>query len=339
MKTHRILNLVAVFLVSFMGAIFALGVTASAQTELTPNLQALPAWNISLSNGLLSFNTTSWNSGWGPLELIAGKANNRAKKQKVYQRIYYSDGTYYDRLAGDFVWHKLHNHFHFEQYALYTLQPVDAPGASQRSSQKTTFCVIDTDQIDGSLGGPENAVYVFCNSVKQGMSVGWGDTYGSYLAGQSIDVSGLPSGRYNLTVQVDPQNRLLELNDDDNSSCAVLDINMSTSTVTVVENTECSVVAPAPTPTNVTVDSISPDSIPSGSARNVTITGSGFIQGMNVSFESGSGQTPEVSNVTVWDESTLTATVSVKKGGNSSDSYWDLRVGTGILADALEVVR
>ena len=240
MKTHRILNPIAIFLVLLVGVITSLGVTASAQVELRPNLQPLPAWNITLSNGLLSFNTTSWNSGIGPLELIAGKANNRAKKQKVYQRVYYSNGTHVDYLAGDFVWHKSHNHFHFEQYARYTLQLASAPAQSQRTSEKTTFCVMDTTSVNTSLSGaPSNAFYSTCGNVKQGMSVGWGDTYGSYLAGQSIDVTGLDDGVYNLIIQIDPQSRLLELDDTDNSSCVLLDLSIRNSTVNLHGDGRC----------------------------------------------------------------------------------------------------
>ena len=225
------------FLSSFMVAFLALQATVSAQAlELRPNLQPLPAQHISLSNGLLSFDTTSWNSGPGRLELIAGKVNNRAKKQKVYQRIYYSDGiSYYDHLAGDFIWHKQHNHFHFEQYALYTLRLASMPDTSLRGSQKTTFCVMDTTLEDiyfNLPGTPHNPVYSTCGNVKQGMSVGWGDTYGSYLAGQSIDVSGLSDGLYHLVIEIDPQKRLLELDDGDNTSCVLLDLRISTSTVT-----------------------------------------------------------------------------------------------------------
>jgi len=272
------------------------------------------------------------------LELIAGQIDSRAKKQKVYQRIYYSDGTSYDHLAGDFIWHKLHNHFHFEEYALYTLQPVDAPGASQRTSQKTTFCVIDNTPIDLNLtGAPSSGVYSVCGNLKQGMSVGWGDTYGSYLAGQSIDVSGLPDGRYNLIIDVDPQTRLLEVTDSDNLSCVLLDLSLSTSSFTVVDSTGCGIVTP---PTSVTVTSIFPESILAGSSTDIQITGTGFLQGtMNVSFANGSGQTPTASNVTVLDDNNLIATVTVKKGGSASDPLWDVRVGTGVLVNGLTVTR
>jgi len=50
----------------------------------------------------------------------------------------------------------------------------------------------------------------------------------------------------------------------------------------------------------------------------VIITGAGIIQPtgtMHVSFANGSGQTPIASNVTVIDDNTLTATVTVQKGG------------------------
>jgi len=346
MKSHRLSNPLGAFLGLFMGAFVAFGATASARMELRPNLQPLPAWNFSLASGILFFNTTSWNNGNGPLELIAGQIDTRAKKQKVYQRIYYDDGTYYDHLAGDFVWHKLHNHFHFEQYALYTLQLASSPTTSQRTSQKTTFCVMDTDLIDENhtLGGPTSAVYSTCGNLKQGMSVGWGDTYGSYLAGQYIDVNGLPDGRYNLIIEVDPQTHLLEVTNSDNVSCVLLDLSVSTSSVTVVDSTGCGSFTPPPPPppsTTVQVISLSPNSISPGS-RDVTITGAGFLQPtgtMNVSFANGSGQTPVASNLRVTDDNHLTVTVTVKKGGNTSDPLWDVIVGPAVLVNGLKVTQ
>ena len=44
---------------------------------------------------------------------------------------------------------------------------------------------MDTTKIDARLpGAPRKSVYSTCYANVQGMSVGWGDTYGSYLAGQ-----------------------------------------------------------------------------------------------------------------------------------------------------------
>ena len=212
--------------------------SAEPALELQPNLEALPADELRLETDAggrtyLRFSTTTWNSGLGPLELVAGEKD--AAKQNIYQRIHLDDGSYYDRLAGTFVWHAEHGHFHFEDYALYTLQAANAPGASERTSSKTTFCVIDTDRINHRLlGAPKRSVYRTCSSEIQGMSVGWGDTYRYYLAGQSIDVTDLPDGDYELTIEVDPKKRLLETNEADNTSTMLLRISVSDGTVGVL---------------------------------------------------------------------------------------------------------
>jgi hypothetical protein len=216
-------------------------VSASA-VDLRPNLKALQAADIRLvttSTGstLLRFSTTSWNSGTGPLELVAGSVDRSKKRQKVYQRIYADDGSYRNILAGFFVWHKQHNHFHFENYADYILEPVNAPGASSRTSSKTTFCVMDTTDVNLGLdGAPQAPFYSTCGRSVQGMSVGWGDTYKYYLSGQEIDVTDLPPGDYLLKIVVDPKNRLLESNDTDNT--CVTSIRLSGDTVSVVSSAE-----------------------------------------------------------------------------------------------------
>ena len=116
--------------------------------------------------------------------------------QDVWQWIALEGGGWAQRLAGRFVWHPAHNHFHFEGYALYTLQPVDAAGGSARTGQKTTFCVMDTNHVNAAItGSPASGVYTTCGNVEQGMSVGWGDRYGYTLAGQGIDMTGSPWSR------------------------------------------------------------------------------------------------------------------------------------------------
>src|SRR3989344_3805262 len=108
-----------------------------ATVELQPNLTPYPAADIRIvtnpdSSKHLRFSTISWNKGSGPLEIRAGAVDNLNGKQEVVQRIYSDDGSYRDVLAGSFEWHPTHGHVHFNDYALYTLQPVGAPGASER---------------------------------------------------------------------------------------------------------------------------------------------------------------------------------------------------------------
>jgi hypothetical protein len=309
----------------------------SAQVELRPNLVALPASQLSIvatSTGgrAIRFSTTSWNNGAGPLELVAGDVVSNG--QNVSQRVYYSDGTFEDYWAGTFVYHPDHNHFHFNGYARYDLEPINAPGGSPKSGSKTTFCIMDTTKVNTSLpGAPQTAVYAFCGTEIQGMSVGWGDTYGYNLGGQSIDITGNPSGDYCLTIQIDPNAALLETTDSDNIASSLVRIDVENSTVTVLDRTSC-------TPVGGTVDvaGISPATGSVGSKVQVEITGSGFAPGMSVSFENGSGPPPQASNVVVSPEGTsITALVTIKKGKPGKDPVWDLRVGSDVLASAFRV--
>src|SRR5689334_5122929 len=101
---------------------------AGSATDLLPNLRPLPALSpyFDTCDGpdegtrvpgthCVRFGTQTANYGTGPLELRVRPGDPISNnKQKVYQRIYRSDGSTYDRLAGEFVYHPQHNHFHFE---------------------------------------------------------------------------------------------------------------------------------------------------------------------------------------------------------------------------------
>lgn len=317
---------------------FTTGAIAQSVVDRPPNLKPLPASNLSLvadtaGNSTLRFDTTSWNKGTGPLQLEAGPVDTGSGKQQVFQRVSLSDGTSFLRLAGYFEWHPAHNHFHFDDYALYTLQPVNAPGGSERTGSKTTFCVMDTTKIDTSLpGAPGQAVYSTCGRTIQGMSVGWGDTYGAHLAGQEIDFTGNADGMYQLKIEIDPKKVIIESDETDNVSCALLSIKKP-NTVTVLDSSgSCS-----------TAVSISPNTAQVGSTVQVTITGYGFTDGMSVTFEGGNGPRPIASNVRLASDTAtldmITATVTVppkKRGGRNP--VWDVRVGSGgVLPNAFTV--
>jgi hypothetical protein len=97
----------------------------------------------------------------------------------------------------------------------------------------------------------------------------------------------------------------------------------------------------APPTGDVSITGIVPNSILAGHSDFVTITGSGFAEGMAVGFENGSGPAPTASNVQVSDDgTTITATVTVKSGGSGrGDNVWDLRVGPAVRPDAFTVIR
>lgn len=305
------------------------GAGAAAQTALPPNLKPLPASNFSLVTQIdgtvdLRFATTSWNKGTGPLQLEAGSVDTGSGKQQVYQRVFSNDGSSALFFAGWFQWHQAHNHFHFDDYATYELQPVDAPGGSLRTGQKTTFCVMDTTAVDTSLpGAPTSARYAVCGNQIQGMSVGWGDTYGASLAGQEIDFTDNADGIYQLKIIVDPNKNIVEGDDNDNESCALLEIRKP-STVRVLDSSgSCSM-----------VKAISPNSAARGTTVQVTIIGYGFTPGTTVTFEGGSGPRPVATDVQITSntdlEDALTATVTIPyKKQLGRNPVWDVRVGSG----------
>ena len=103
---------------------------------------------------------------------------------------------------------------------------------------------MDTTKINTSLpGAPANAVYTTCGSQIQGMSVGWGDTYGAHLAGQEIDFTDNPDGIYQLKIEIDPKKVIIESDENDNVSCVLSSITKP-STVTVLDSSgSCSTVA------------------------------------------------------------------------------------------------
>ena len=306
--------------------------TSAQVTEMLPNLSPFDAVDIRFdSNGsaTLQFSTISRNLGAGPMELVGGLTDPVAEKQVVYQRIYLSNGTSYDRVAGTFEYHEQHFHFHLNNYAKYVLRPLGPSGNGDVESQKTSFCLLDNQVVNLTLpGAPQQPVYTTCNPDWQGISVGWGDKYGYQLPGQSFDVSGKPDGDYQLIIEIDPLNHLRETNDSDNTSCVI--VRLSVAARTVSNRGPC-------TSTNVTVSSITPNNITSGSIINVVIKGSGFATGMAVGFENGSGPAPVASAVQVIDGNTITARVSVKNGGPRRSRVWDVRVGPAVLSRAFTV--
>ncbi|MBJ7382140.1 MAG: hypothetical protein JHC66_06075 [Acidimicrobiia bacterium] len=104
-----------------------------------------------------------------------------------------------------FNYSSCHRHYHFNGYASYELFRVD-PRTNVASpvvvGRKQAFCLLDYERDPSSTGaGP--AVYTCSN---QGISVGWQDTYGSYLDGQWLDITGIASGKYWLRVIINPLN-------------------------------------------------------------------------------------------------------------------------------------
>ena len=308
----------------------------AGQAELLPNVRALPARSIAMLDASnMKFSATSWNSGTGKLELVPRSPepdpSTGQLKQPVDQRIYCSGGAFYDRPAGNAEYHAAHNHVHFNDYANYILEQDTASPQNPRKGTKTTFCIMDTDGVNTQMTGAAGAaVFNWCPTQDpdfntQGMSVGWGDTYGANLAGQSLRVDDLAPGMYRLRHIFDPKGLLLEADEGDNESCRRIYIGDGTNGRFVADEGPC--VAPP----SRAVASVSPTSIKQGTCVAMTILGSNLVPEMRISFAGGTGPLPSAKD-TKFDigGNFITATVCVPraKGGKKpnlgADPTWDV---------------
>ena len=184
-----------------------------------PNLKTMPptelrqdqvdgvGWVLRLSNEV-------WNAGEGPLELHPDNVGTSTYVwQWVYSTSVASGEPVEKHMVGQMEFHPDHNHWHFENFAKYQLYTAVqwrlTGGKPSWLGEKTSFCVIDTDHVSGSLP----AGYEGCSQTStMGLSAGWGDVYRYYLADQwvVIGASPLPAGSYVLQSIADPLNRLYE---------------------------------------------------------------------------------------------------------------------------------
>lgn len=197
-----------------------------------PDLRTLPPFDFHLQDlpggwRFLRLANTIWNSGQGPLELI-GEVDTDENRVLVYQHIFAENGEQRKNLVGEFVRHPTHDHWHFNQftvYELWSLQPDYSLGKAVASSDKLSYCMMDTDIVNQAH--PQfvsQRGYVGCSQRRQGLSVGWGDTYHSYLDGQTLDITGLPDGFYALISTVNPDGTVLEEDYGNNSAQVYLQL-------------------------------------------------------------------------------------------------------------------
>jgi hypothetical protein len=101
-----------------------------------------------------------------------------------------------------------HGHAHFTEYARYEL--LDGAMQVVRTGGKFGFCLEDTSC--------EGDIEPFFDCDNQGLTAGCEDLYSTFLGCQYIDVTGLADGEYTLRVTADPNGRIDELDESNNSS-------------------------------------------------------------------------------------------------------------------------
>ena len=158
----------------------------------------------------------------------AGARHDGDQHLDAYQYFYDQNGKITGHeMVGEFTFHEgNHNHWHFEDFASYTLLKADKTEAVR--SSKVSFCLANTDAVDytlpnaewrpgntdlGSDCGGRNATY-----LRQVLDTGSGDTYHQFRTGQAFRVGKLPDGDYYISVKANPVGNLLELDTENNES-------------------------------------------------------------------------------------------------------------------------
>lgn len=190
-----------------------------------PDLVALPAWNIMVihrrGRDYLAFAASPWNAGPAPL-VVEGFRRPGEDTMDAYQYFHDAAGNPVGRApAGEmrFDPRRGHEHWHFLQFAAYTL--IDASGNEVVRSKKQAYCLFPTDAVDLTIPGANwqpwslglHTACGFSRStlwVREDLDVGWADTYFQSVPGQSFDVTKLPRGWYTVRVQLNPLGALHE---------------------------------------------------------------------------------------------------------------------------------
>jgi glucose/arabinose dehydrogenase len=126
-----------------------------------------------------------------------------------------------------------HQHWHLVGFDHYELRRAGESGVLV-SDRKTGFCLGDRYLATNRLlpGMPRNKVYRSrcglgqpgLQSIREGISVGYGDDYKAFLEYQDLPLTGLTDGQYVLVHRVNADGRLRELTTENNAASLLLDI-------------------------------------------------------------------------------------------------------------------
>ncbi len=186
--------------------------------ECLPQLVMLPPDEVDITylgkTKIVEFSTTVENLGKGPL-MMRGQWNPQTNAQDAYQEIYkkkYDAQGKFEKFEfvreekiGEFIFDsdEGHQHFHFENWASYLLLDEHfRPAKGAKDQIKVSFAIEDVEEVDPKLEGASlGGMFGSGSSQLQGISVGWADTYGAGLEGQSVDITHTPDGIYYLVLQ------------------------------------------------------------------------------------------------------------------------------------------
>ncbi len=180
----------------------------------------------------LRFSATLVNVGEGPLIVAAHRSFPFRDDWRVVQWIDDATGGYSERETGArlIFGGDGHDHWHVIGAEAHQLETLD--GEIVGGLVKSGFCFFDNVDYRTTLpGAPAAPVHgsLECGSrldrdVAMGISVGWGDEYQWFLLDQTIEITGVPDGRYRLRATADPADQVQESDETNNDTWTVVDL-------------------------------------------------------------------------------------------------------------------
>lgn len=222
---------------------FGFGVPANGATDAA-GLRGCDVWEAGeqAARQCLRFTTSVGNLGEGFLEVhltFEEGAKAMAGQGRFFQRVFLTDGTHRDVPVDGAEFHPTHAHFHYRDLAVFRLYDYDIEteadsGADARGDQvaetgKSGFCFFDMGLVVLDHVGttpPRYASEANCfldpeEDWVTGVSPGWFDRYWASLSDQYVEVTDLPDGTYELVVEANGGQTLVESSYDDNRAGAV----------------------------------------------------------------------------------------------------------------------
>jgi len=209
-----------------------------APAYLLPDLYTLPPdnlqWRVSASGQkTLRFANSVANIGNGYIEMYGEYVSGVDEQAiRVTQWVQNQTGDPLKVSVGLFIFHPVHQHWHWESFSRYEVWALDESNNLSRVVQvsgKVGFCLRDIEPVPSGEGEPDplwsaRARYGSCGWRKQGLSAGWADRYERHLTGQSMDLSHVPDGIYALVSTANPDQMIIESNRNNNTAVVYFEI-------------------------------------------------------------------------------------------------------------------
>ena len=221
---------------------WSVGANRGAVDDLLPNLtQAVPDMLSERTGGtvvaprfFVGFQSAAANFGTGPLIVLGRRVGVGEQEMTLRQQIRRSDGSFRTvplRATLQYVRSFDHSHWHVRGFMRYELRTPE--GIRVVRDRKTGFCLGDRYRAELALPGQSPDPYYsdHCGkgapgllSIREGISIGWGDNYTAHLEGQELELTSLEPGRYVLVHRVNADRDLRESDYTDNVASMAIEL-------------------------------------------------------------------------------------------------------------------